>query len=185
VTLFLPPENNDVDGYCRAIKQLSKFGRAGLPFLTAQLRGLSPDIEKLGYQRKTLLYAHAEALAEIALTDDDGLTLLLNLPTSRLAIVVGKNDPGWQISLRRKVAKQLEGVGRGKPGAVKSIMPYFIAMLRLPEEEDRLIGANALATFGADAEKALPILKKMTLDPSKRVRDAVKEAIAAIERKEE
>jgi hypothetical protein len=184
VTLVLPPENNEATGYSRALKELPTFGRAGLPLIASQLQSLNPNIEKLGAQRQPLLAAHADALAKIALEDEVALGLLLTLPESPLAIQSTKNVPIAQLILRRHVAKQLGAVGKEKPETRKKIVPYFVGMLRLTDPEDRVLGANALAAFGSDAEGALPVLKKMNLDPSEQVRNAVRDAIAAIEKKD-
>lgn len=46
----------------------------------------------------------------------------------------------------------------------------------------RLVGINGLADFGADAESALPVLNNMKLDPSEKVRNAVRDAITKIEK---
>jgi len=45
----------------------------------------------------------------------------------------------------------------------------------------RVLAANALAALAPDSESVLPILKKMKLDPSEQVREAVTDAIAKIE----
>jgi len=44
-----------------------------------------------------------------------------------------------------------------------------------------VLAANALAALAPDSESVLPILKKMKLDPSEQVREAVTDAIAKIE----
>ena len=50
--------------------------------------------------------------------------------------------------------------------------------------DQRLFGADALKTFGPDAQSALPALKKMAQDPSATevIRGRARDAIAAIEK---
>jgi hypothetical protein len=185
VILALPPERGRPDGYVRAIKGLPPFGRAGLPLIVAHLQGADPNIEQLRLHVFKLLAAHAEALAKMALDDNDALKLLLALPASRLAIQSTEGGRAGEAVVRRNVAGHLAAVAKAKPETRKTIAPYFIRMLQMNDGQDRLIGANALAAFGPDAESALPALKKMNLDPAERVRKAVKDAIAAIEKKDE
>ena len=184
VTLFLPPEGNRSNGYCMAIKALPTFGRAGLPLIALQLQNPSPSIQKLATQRQALLLAHAEALAMIAPKDEVALQLLMTLPESPLATNYTKNLPHLQLMMHREVAKRLSIVGTTKPETRKSMVPYFIGMLQSNDPAARQLGANALAGFGSDAENAVPVLKKMSLDPSENVRNAVRNAIAAIEKRD-
>jgi hypothetical protein len=45
-----------------------------------------------------------------------------------------------------------------------------------------VLAANALSALAPESKTALPALKKMQLDPSEKVREAVKDAIAKIEK---
>ena len=55
--------------------------------------------------------------------------------------------------------------------------------LRHPDAGIRLLGAVALGQFGPHAEKVLPILERMKLDPDKDVREAAGEAIERVKGK--
>jgi hypothetical protein len=188
VTLFLPPESIPAIGYIQAIQKLPAFGRAGLPLIAAQINGSNPgtakiDVSNGGY---SLMMAHAEALGRIAADDRAALNLLLTLPQSSLAIQC-RNRADGQVPegtrfVHALVSDQLLALGKEKPETRKTIVPYFILFLQSALEVERLRGAKALAAFGSDAESALPILKKMGMDSSEQVRNAVKEAIAAIEK---
>jgi hypothetical protein len=187
VTLALPPEGNSADGYCRAIRDLPRFGRAGLPLIAYQLQVLNSDIEKLDAARSLLLQAHADALSKIAPDDENAMKLLLTLPESPLATRSAKSslviEAEALTGLRLYVAQLLQAMGKEKPHTRKTAVPFFVSMLRSMDKRERQQGTNALATFGPDAESALPFLKKMNLDPSEQVRNAAGAAIAAIEGK--
>jgi chemotaxis protein histidine kinase CheA len=182
VTLALPPERGGFS-YVEAAKQLPDFGRAGLPLIAAQLQ--NPD---LGAGRlnvgtcSSLLDTHAATLAAIASGDDAALKMLLALPESPLAIRYKASSPGEHSSLCQAVARHLQVLGKAKPEARKVLVPYFVKLLASPDADDRRQAADALGSFGPDAKTTLPVLKQMQLDPAEQVRNAVRDAIAKIEK---
>jgi hypothetical protein len=198
VTLTLPPEEFGMgEGYVRAIKRLPEFGRAGLPLIAVQLQGRQASVANVEpHVLQRILEAHGEALAKIAPTDETALKLLMALPTSPLAMQRVGDRYG---NLRVHVGELLLSVVKEKPEIRKATVPYFIEVLKSPpvfihlsskkpidrtpyQTQDRLFAAKALASLGGDAVAALPALKALQLNPTEKVRDAVRAAIAEIEK---
>jgi hypothetical protein len=154
--------------------------------IAAQLQGKNPHVAKIKFEYAIfdILKADAELLSKLAGENKVALELLLVIPTSPLGISLKGNDPQnpFQAKLRQEVAQRLAAVGKDKPETRKTIMPYFVALLQSADVEDRVTGASSLASFGPDASAALPALKKLSMDPSEQVRDAVRDAIAKIEK---
>jgi hypothetical protein len=199
VSLTLPIEGGTKGkkmSYVAALEQLPAFGRAGLPFIAAQLQGRNAHLEKSPPYSMMVLRAQVEALAKIAREDKTALAMLLSLPDSPLATATkqSKGIVGLDADLHKRVGEQLHILGKDRPETRKSIVPYFIAQLQSEEPSkakgvsktrevsNRVSAINALAAFGPDAAPALPVLRKMRLDPSQQVRDAVNSAIATIEK---
>jgi hypothetical protein len=63
------------------------------------------------------------------------------------------------------------------------LLDSYIEDLGSGQLDTRLRAARELGNMGADAKKALPALEKMAGDKNAKVRDAAKEAIAAIRRR--
>jgi hypothetical protein len=129
--------------------------------------------------------AHAGALAKLAPGDKEALQLLLALPKTPLAVELNKTSPVNYCFLRRAVGQHLQTVAGKKSETRKAVVPFFNELLQsmtIQQVEDRVFGANVLATWGDDARDALPVLKKLKLDTSERVRDAVNAAITEIEK---
>jgi uncharacterized protein (DUF983 family) len=187
-TLILPPEGNVSGEYVRALKQLPAFGNAGLPLIESQMQGRTPGVKKLSVASlETVLQCHAETLAKIANESDVALKLLVALADSPLAIYCSQqrqfnDDLNWPGKFRKGVGESLLRVTSVRAEARRTVLPFFVALLGSKDAADRVFGANSLADFGQDAISVLPALKQLKSDESARVRNAVTEAIAKIER---
>jgi serine/threonine protein kinase len=200
VTLTLPVEMNSPGGYKKAIATLPGFGRAGIPLMAAQLQGKNPHVADLSVRFPAactvILDAHIDALANIAPDHDAALSLLLTVPESPLAMVTeqGRQIDGAYLDahLRTQIAEKAVMLGKQKPELRQKIVPFLINLAQLDGGRKatvgsayikaRLTGINALAAFGSDANSALQVLNKMKLDPSEEVRNAVRQAIAKIDK---
>src|SRR5262249_6315179 len=156
---------------------------AGLPLIAAQLQSPTVGGVLLGMgDWHALLMAQTEALAAIAANDDAALDTLLALPESPLAVSRKAQAPGLHNSLYRAVGQHAAALGKAKPAARKVVVPYFIKLLASPDAGIRQFSAEPLGSFGPDVKAALPALRQMQLDPAEQVRNAVRAAIANIER---
>jgi hypothetical protein len=191
VTLTLPA--GEVFNCTKALKELPRFGRAGLPLIAGQLQ--SPTAGRTGSrgrvvlgsgEKHSLLMADIEALAAIASNEDAALNMLLALPESPLALSgretrLPLKDHAAVGVFYRKVGQHAAALGKAKPEARKVVVPYFVKLLASADAGLRELSVDALASFGADAKSALPALRQMRLDPAAGVRNAVTRAIVSID----
>jgi hypothetical protein len=189
--LTQPPAMKSSDGYIGAIKQLSDFGKVGLPLIEAQLQGSEgnlPAATQLNrFHASRLLKAHVAALAKLA-ADETALKLLMTLPQTPLAATIKpkeqtlKNLDPYE-DLLQQVHASVLSLGKEQAALRPKIVPYFTDLLQSPDVDYRLYAVAALAMFGADAKSALPALKKKAVDPSETdvVRGIMREAISKIE----
>jgi hypothetical protein len=183
VTLTLPPEDSSLNGYTRAISQLPEFGSAGLPLIRSHLEGSqSPLAKNKGIRSPGLLPAHLQALAKIAERDDVAFQMLLTLP--RKTVAIPQHSMANDV-LRVQVGKHLLELAMDYPQRRKEIVPYFTYLLEPEswrENPTYVAAANALSSLAPESQSALPILRRMRFDRSEQVRNAVRAAIAAIEK---
>src|SRR5207247_1355639 len=99
-----------------------------------------------------------------------------------LALNYLASSPGSRSSLDGAVGQHLQAIGKVNQKARKAVVPYFIKLLASADADDRQRAADALGSFGPDAKAALPALRQRKLDAAERVRNAVRAAIANIER---
>jgi HEAT repeat protein len=110
------------------------------------------------------------------------ITLLLATSTIGAALLPGCSKAaksGLDALPRSRAAKRPQG-----PQTMGNLLlDSYIEDLGSGQLDARLRAARELGNMGADAKKALPALEKMAGDNNAKVRDAAKEAIAAIRRR--
>jgi HEAT repeat protein len=108
----------------------------------------------------------------------------------RELIELAKLQPGrpfyLQSGIHAAAVRGLQEAGKADPALRGQIVPVLVSALDnsypdAREEQTRLAAIAALEAFGSDSTEAVPVLKKLKLDPSMPVRQAAAAALEKIE----
>lgn len=178
--------SSNPDNCSEAIKDLPRFGRAGIPFIEMQFK--NPGTKE-GIKLKPLLNACVGALIAIAPEHGDALELLVRLPASRLAYEHYYHVElfGWVGEVENAV---LANIPKAQAEMKTKIVAHCCNHLLLRNEKTYLggeyrylvFGIKTVAALGPYAESALPILKELHKKYPP-VRGIVDDAIRKIEGK--
>jgi hypothetical protein len=208
-TIMKPPDGTSFDKFVETINEVPKYGPGGLPLIQGILTQRNFKVQgRYGYWR--IFEASVEVLAKVANDDERALTMLTNAPKSSYAMkyeeyavqhnrlfamdIPNQNPdaPAQWLHPRYTVGEHLFEVCMANPATRKKteVTDYFIELLKETKsntvpakltDENQVLAATALASFGVDAKRALPQLRAMRSDNSAEVRKAVGDAVEKIE----
>ena len=205
-----PPDGTTPPQFIDKVKELPKLGVGGLPLLEGVLTHAGAVKAQPQYDYWDIFHATVETLAGSAKDDDRALKMLLKAPTGPYALAYEKFAEGHNrlyamkaenpnplaplqyLHPRREVAQQLVEVCKMNPNTQKTpeVVDFFIELLKetkgktIPAaltDENQVLAATVLSSFGGDAKRALPaVLAKALKDNAEEVRKAAEDAIQQI-----
>jgi HEAT repeat protein len=156
--LLISKDSRTVTEAALALGKIGPAASASVPALTSALQ------QSDGHDPHTIIFALGK-MGPAAVAAKPELMKVLASKDQSAAIVA---------------ASALTQIDGQSPQTVAQTLPVLTAGLSSPVPESRQMSAEALARLKSGAKSALPALEKAAVDDNPSVRDAVKEAIAAI-----